>query len=71
MSALPPNNNRESRLPQTVMSALPPKADVCGATRDVRFVPIADISSSDVKSAIFNDLVDHLLDHEFAYCRWW
>ena len=25
------------------MSALPPKADVCGAIRDVRFVPIADI----------------------------
>jgi hypothetical protein len=25
------------------MSALPPIADMCGATRDVRFVPIADI----------------------------
>ena len=25
------------------MSALPPKADMCGATRDARFVPIADI----------------------------
>jgi hypothetical protein len=25
------------------MSALPPKADMCGATRDVRFGPIADI----------------------------
>jgi hypothetical protein len=25
------------------MSALPPKADVCGATRDVRFGPKADI----------------------------
>ena len=24
-------------------SALPPKADMCSATRDVRFVPIADI----------------------------
>ena len=34
------------------MSALPPKADMCGATRYVRFVPIADIglfSSSDKK----------------------
>ena len=29
-----------------VMSALPPKADMCGATRDVRFGPIADISQS-------------------------
>ena len=27
------------------MSALPPKADMCGATRDVRFVPIADMPS--------------------------
>jgi hypothetical protein len=25
------------------MSALPPKADMCSATRDVRFVPIANI----------------------------
>ena len=29
---------------QNSMSALPPKADMCGATRDVRFVPIADIA---------------------------
>ena len=29
------------------MSALPPKADMCGANRDVRFVPIADIRSQD------------------------
>jgi hypothetical protein len=28
---------------QNVMSALPPKADMCGALCDVRFVPIADI----------------------------
>jgi hypothetical protein len=28
---------------QKAMSALPPKADMCGATRDVRFVPKADI----------------------------
>ena len=36
---------------QKVMSALPPKADMCGATRDVRFVPIADIAA----------LLDHLV----------
>ena len=29
---------------QNVMSALPPIADMCSATRHVRFVPIADIS---------------------------
>ena len=28
---------------QKAMSALPPKADMCGALADVRFVPIADI----------------------------
>ena len=28
---------------QNVMSALPPKADMCGVTKDVRFVPIADM----------------------------
>ena len=27
------------------MSALPPIADMCSATRDVRFVPIADIAA--------------------------
>ena len=33
------------------MSALPPKADMCSATRDVRFVPKADIDT----------LFDHLV----------
>ena len=28
------------------MSALPPKADMCSAQADVRFVPIADIACS-------------------------
>jgi hypothetical protein len=31
---------------QNVMSALPPKADMCGAAQHVRFVPKADIRSS-------------------------
>jgi hypothetical protein len=31
-----PNSNRESGFPQTAMSALPPKADMCGAAKDVR-----------------------------------
>jgi hypothetical protein len=30
---------------QNAMSALPPKADMCGATSDVRFGPIADIGT--------------------------
>jgi hypothetical protein len=40
MSAL---GQKQTYAAQKVMSALPPKADMCGATRDVRFVPIADI----------------------------
>jgi hypothetical protein len=40
-----PNSDRESEIPQNVMSALPPKADLCGALVDVRFGPIADLSS--------------------------
>ncbi|MFZ1002616.1 MAG: hypothetical protein WAN68_11485, partial [Pseudolabrys sp.] len=41
MSAL---GQKQTRALQKVMSALPPKADMCGATRHVRFVPIADIA---------------------------
>src|SRR4029079_1458628 len=40
------------------MSALPPKADICSATRNVRFVPIADI-------ALFDQLVGA------DQYRWW
>jgi hypothetical protein len=38
------------------MSALPAKADMCSATKDVRFVPIADISlhHSITASAVVN-----------------
>ena len=39
-----PNSDRESGHPQNVMSALPPKADMCGALAHVCFGPIADIS---------------------------
>jgi hypothetical protein len=40
MSAL---GQKQTFAPQKCMSALPPKADMCGATRYVRFGPIADI----------------------------
>src|SRR5262245_19361115 len=40
-------SNRESGLPQTVMSALPPKADMCGANRNVRLGPKADMTLCD------------------------
>src|SRR5262245_43690612 len=38
-----PNSDRESELPQTVMSALPPKAEICAAQAHVCFGPEADI----------------------------
>ena len=41
MSAL---GQKRTCVAQEVMSALPPKADMCSASRDVRFVPIADIT---------------------------
>ena len=40
MSAL---GHKRTYAVQEPMSALPPKADMCGALADVRFVPIADI----------------------------
>ena len=39
MSAL---GHKQTCAAQKGMSALPPKADMCGANADVRFVPIAD-----------------------------
>ena len=42
MSAL---GQKQTRAAQKVMSALPPKADTCGALADVRYVPIADIET--------------------------
>ena len=41
MSAL---GQKQTCAVQTSMSALPPKADMCGATRDVCFGPKADIA---------------------------
>ena len=44
MSALPPIATEKADMPQTVMSALPPKADMCSAASDVCFGPKADIA---------------------------
>ena len=43
-----------------VMSALPLKADIADAMRNVRYVPKADISSA-AKKALFDHLVGNLL----------
>jgi hypothetical protein len=42
MSALPPIATAKAEFPQRVMSALPPKADMCGALAHVCFGPKAD-----------------------------
>src|SRR5262245_44275706 len=47
MSALPPIATAKADFPQTAMSALPPKADMCSALAHVCFGPKADISSFD------------------------
>jgi hypothetical protein len=40
-----PNSDRESGFPQTAMSALPPKADMCSALAHVCFGPEADMAA--------------------------
>ena len=45
-----PNSDRESGFPQTVMSALPPKADMCSAVTDVCLGPIADTQLQHLKN---------------------
>jgi hypothetical protein len=45
-----PNSDRESEIPQKAMSALPPKADMCGALANVCFGPKADIAPYSITS---------------------
>ena len=47
MSAL---GQKQTFASQQAMSALPPIADMCGATQHVRFVPIADIVLAQMRS---------------------
>ena len=53
MSAL---GQKQTFAPQKAMSALPPKADMCSATRHVRFVPIA-VSYAQKKDRLVSFLV--------------
>jgi hypothetical protein len=50
MSALPPIATAKADCRKTVMSALHPKADMCGATAHVCFGPIADIRYRDMSA---------------------
>jgi hypothetical protein len=45
MSAL---GQKQTFAPQKAMSALPPKADMCDAARDVRYGPRADIQGKKI-----------------------
>ena len=54
---------------QNVMSALPPKADMCGATRDVRFVPIADMATCRHFKAASRDLSQFALPRVLVRTR--
>ena len=61
MSAL---GHKQTCAPQTAMSALPPKADMCGALGDVCFVPEADMLT-------INEFVgagEERVQHSNAYC---
>ena len=76
MSAL---GQKQTFAAQKIMSALPPKADMCAATRNVRFVPKADIAN------LFDNLVSTCehgrrhgeaeglgrleIDHQLVLCR--
>jgi hypothetical protein len=61
MSAL---GQKQTYAAQNGMSALPLKADMCGATRDVRFGPIADIASHE------RSLKMRLLDYVSNFVLW-
>jgi hypothetical protein len=50
MSAL---GQKRTFAPQTGMSALPPKADICSATAHVCYGPIADIGRSEIAVMYF------------------
>jgi hypothetical protein len=56
-----PDSDRESGLRQPVMSALPPKADMCSARAHVCFGPKADSCAASI--------VDQLVG-AFEHCRW-
>ena len=51
-----------------VMSALPPKADMCGATRDVCFGPIADIAVATPPFGIKEAANLGGLDYSLLFC---
>ena len=58
MSAL---GQKQTCAAQKVMSALPPKADMCSALAHVCFVPIADIAPAELKRASYEPTSEFML----------
>jgi hypothetical protein len=54
-----PNSDRESRHLLGGMSALTPKADMCGATSDVCFGPRADIVIHSITASASRPAMQH------------
>ena len=60
-----PNSDHKSEFPHKVMSALPPKADMCGATSNVRFGPKADIGLHSISSSVSAMSVEGMVNPSF------
>src|SRR5215471_20079986 len=66
-----PNSDREGGLPRTVMSALPPKADMCGARAHVRYGPIADMRAHRRDGNLRQSQEKTSANRQFGYSRRW
>src|SRR5262245_44580240 len=64
MSALDPIATRKADMPQMIMSALPPKADMCSALAHVCFGPKADIRPHSIDQ--FISAAEQRLRHDEA-----
>jgi hypothetical protein len=63
-----PNIDRESGFPQTVMSALPPKADMCSAPPNVCFGPKADMQESGSEVVVLTRIILCVAASGFISC---
>jgi hypothetical protein len=78
LSALPPIATAKADMPHNVMSALPPKADMCGANRHVCFGPKADVRLLDYHIGASEKCLGYgqserfgrlKIDDKFKFCR--
>ena len=72
MSALAPIATAKADSHKTVMSALPPKADICSALAHVCFGPIADIALAKISQMQHDALSDaEQCEKELAFFIMW